>query len=414
MKKADKERMTNGITKELYRWKQLTNRTNKDLEILKTEQALNTVTNSEVIKDRYLWIEHPGYLAAITSIRLTIQNFNSNCFAAHYRYIKPKVDLRSFQEDIIEQFCEEHSFIKVRALKRYIKNIKKISGKELWELKGPPFGDYNNDLFTGLKTTEGATANTNTRRAITKNIINKHWSLVTDTLWEHFLIQSKTRIPNCTSPYSNINHLLYCFITKRLELSLGTEILETITTNISYFDVYKDIVLLVPPAKEDKLFSDEKHSKKGPVIKFNNLSVYALQNYVVPKHVVTNPKQQTLLEIMGENNVEKRRVRIERYGWENLFRDYPSKVINKTVNPDNSVEILIEIEVDRGPDVYYQRVVRQRVLCTTCPSTGRMYFLPVAKEVYSCAEAQRYLRGDDYILATVPEDFTNAYPKVRA
>ena len=127
------------------------------------------------------------------------------------------------------------------------------------------------------------------------------------------------------------------------------------------------------------------HNTGGAVLEWpDGEQVYAIEGFFVDEQLVMHPETQTIEQIHEEQNLELRRIRIERYGWDKYLAASGAKVIDKRRN-----------DVDGG---CYEALcdvpeLEARVLLCTCP-TGRVFNLLVPVSTATCADAKSYLVGN--------------------
>jgi hypothetical protein len=136
---------------------------------------------------------------------------------------------------------------------------------------------------------------------------------------------------------------------------------------------------------------DVLHNESGPAILYRDgFSVWAIEGLQTDEQVVMRPETQTLDQINDEENIELKRIRISRYGWDRYMKESNAEVLDTRIItlPSGStwMESLMELE-------------DMKVLFTYDPSTGRPYALEVdASECATCEDAQRYLLSLDEAL----------------
>lgn len=124
------------------------------------------------------------------------------------------------------------------------------------------------------------------------------------------------------------------------------------------------------------------HNEGGAVLEWpDGERIYAIAGFFVDEQLVMHPETQTMEQIHEEQNLELRRIRIERYGWDKYLAMSKAKVLDKRRN-----------DVDGG---CYEALcdvpgLEARVLLCTCP-TGRVFNLLVPPTTESCADAKAYL-----------------------
>lgn len=127
------------------------------------------------------------------------------------------------------------------------------------------------------------------------------------------------------------------------------------------------------------------HCEDGPVLEWpGGDKLYAIEGFFFDEQVVMHPETQTIEEMHAEENLEMRRIRIERYGWQNYIAKSDAKLIDKRRN-----------DVDGG---CYEALcdipqLEARVFLCTCP-TGRVFNLLVPSTTESCEAARAYLVGN--------------------
>lgn len=132
----------------------------------------------------------------------------------------------------------------------------------------------------------------------------------------------------------------------------------------------------------------EAHNDSGPAIVYpDGYKLWAIHGVTLPPDraevIVMRPHEQTLEEICNEPNIEVKRIRIERFGWDNFLQKMGAKVVDMSSNViENTEEALVECQM--GSETV-------RVLIGACPSTARLYFMEVPPETKNCFDAQAYL-----------------------
>jgi hypothetical protein len=125
------------------------------------------------------------------------------------------------------------------------------------------------------------------------------------------------------------------------------------------------------------------HQDAGPAVRFrDDWSIWAIDGVLVDEQVVLRPETQTLQQIRRERNAEVKRIRIERYGWKRYLDEVGATVLDRRRN---------DIEATR--ETLLRISDRERLLVCACPSTARIYALPVPPETRTCQEAQAWLSG---------------------
>lgn len=125
------------------------------------------------------------------------------------------------------------------------------------------------------------------------------------------------------------------------------------------------------------------HNDKGPAVLYKDgYSIWAINGVHFIKDgekIVMHPETQTIDEISDEDNMEIKRLRIERYGWSRYL---------DAMNADKLDEC--ENYIDSTKEVLY-KTKDYCILIVACPSTAKVFALEVPLETKTCKEAQLYL-----------------------
>ncbi len=135
------------------------------------------------------------------------------------------------------------------------------------------------------------------------------------------------------------------------------------------------------PAEIHMVDEDRLHNDSGPAVRFrDDWSIWSINGVLVDEQVVLRPATQTIRQIRHEQNVEVKRIRIERFGWDRYLTGVGAVAID---HRRNDVEATQETLM-RTPD-------EERVLVCACPSTAKIQALPVPPWIRTCEEAQDWL-----------------------
>ncbi len=128
------------------------------------------------------------------------------------------------------------------------------------------------------------------------------------------------------------------------------------------------------------------HCENGMSIRYRDgWGLWRIHGVEVDEQIVMRPATQTVQQIRAEQNEEKKRIRIERFGWDRYLTEIGAKVIDQRSNPlENTAEALV-----RSDDGMV-------VLLPTC-KTGRLFSLEVPETIKTCQEAQEWLHSGSYI-----------------
>ena len=130
------------------------------------------------------------------------------------------------------------------------------------------------------------------------------------------------------------------------------------------------------------------HSETGPAVKYRDgFSLYAINGIVVPEFIVEDPGKITPQIVAGEQNIELRRIMIERYigGVGKYLSDSGAKLLDvDTLQiPGSATRALME---DKNGEKW---------LCGSDGSTKRVYFMSVPRNCDTCKDAHNAICGFD-------------------
>jgi hypothetical protein len=111
----------------------------------------------------------------------------------------------------------------------------------------------------------------------------------------------------------------------------------------------------------------------------------------VDEQIVFRPETLTAQEVLTERNLERRRVMIERVGYDRLFQACNPQMVDQDRDPGGE-RLLLRVPFPGDEDLV--------CLSVRCPSTGRGYILRVPPRTQTCRQAAAWLAGfenaDDY------------------
>jgi hypothetical protein len=110
--------------------------------------------------------------------------------------------------------------------------------------------------------------------------------------------------------------------------------------------------------------------------------LYSIGGVAVDEQIVMRPHTQTIDQIRSEENEEVKRIRIERYGWEEYVSNVGATVVNTRRN-----------DVDGTHEGLFVLPDGMKAFVGRCRSTGRVYFLEVDPSIESCEQAQAWMMG---------------------
>lgn len=159
--------------------------------------------------------------------------------------------------------------------------------------------------------------------------------------------------------------------------------------NCGFFAAYGDTVVLgerpIRVSQDDRLRLD--NEKEAAFEGRDGLKLYYVDGVrLSDSKIVTNPKSQTIDEIVKEPNAEIRAIRMRLFGMLEFIQKTNPRIIDRR-DPAQSnrkiIEMLCESDVIQG----------RRIFVCQCISTGRVFNLYVPQTVATCADAQNWLMG---------------------
>ncbi|SEO56266.1 hypothetical protein SAMN04487843_102172 [Methylobacterium sp. ap11] len=106
----------------------------------------------------------------------------------------------------------------------------------------------------------------------------------------------------------------------------------------------------------------------------------------VDARIAFRPHELGIAEILGERNAERRRVMLERFGFEAFMAAAEAELLDADRDPGGERKLLRVILENDEPLV---------CVSVACPSTGRRYFLRVPPHVATCRQAVAWTAGFD-------------------
>jgi hypothetical protein len=95
---------------------------------------------------------------------------------------------------------------------------------------------------------------------------------------------------------------------------------------------------------------------------------------------------------MGETNIERRRVMLERLGYETFFKQAQATELDQDFDPGGFRRLLrVELPLVRG----WQQDEPLVCLSVICPSTARQYIIRVPPTMQTCHQAAAWVAGFD-------------------
>ena len=103
------------------------------------------------------------------------------------------------------------------------------------------------------------------------------------------------------------------------------------------------------------------------------------------------PETITSDEVLAEPNAERRRVMLERMGYERFFDGAKAQLLDRDTDPGGERR-LMKVSMGRDEDLV--------CLAVSCPSTGRRYVIRVPPAMRTCHQAAAWIAGFD-----APDDY---------
>lgn len=124
----------------------------------------------------------------------------------------------------------------------------------------------------------------------------------------------------------------------------------------------------------------ELHADGEPAVECAGVELYYQNNTLLPKKYgsVHSSKWESAW-ILEEENVELRRLLIEKIGFEKVCKDLNAKAISTWHNEKGGEYVLFKLKMSSGEDIHMLRM--------KCPSTGREYFEGIAPSITSAEDA---------------------------
>jgi len=116
------------------------------------------------------------------------------------------------------------------------------------------------------------------------------------------------------------------------------------------------------------------------------------RDVIVNERIVFHPEQITAAEVMGQNNIELRRVLLERMGYEAFFNEANAVELNRDVDPGGMRRLL---RVDFQARNRWEQEEPVVCLSVICPSTARQYIIRVPPNMETCHQAASRVAGFD-------------------
>ena len=113
----------------------------------------------------------------------------------------------------------------------------------------------------------------------------------------------------------------------------------------------------------------------------------------IPARVAVDPTSISMADVVAEANAERRRVLIERMGYDRFVAESDARLVDADTDPGGRRELL-RVALPEGEPLV--------CLSVRCPSTGDRYMLRVPPEVTRCHQAAAWIAGFDDPAAYAP------------
>jgi hypothetical protein len=111
----------------------------------------------------------------------------------------------------------------------------------------------------------------------------------------------------------------------------------------------------------------------------------------VDRRIAFHPETIRIDEVLGEQNAERRRVLLDRYGYGRFLQDAAAEILDSDVDPGGERQLL-RVKLAGDEDLVS--------MSCFCPSTGRQYIIRVPPTTPTCRHAAAWIAGFDD-----PEDY---------
>ncbi|HEX2908293.1 MAG TPA: hypothetical protein VHO69_15585 [Phototrophicaceae bacterium] len=116
------------------------------------------------------------------------------------------------------------------------------------------------------------------------------------------------------------------------------------------------------------------------------------RDVLVDERIAFHPETLTAQEIMDEANIERRRVMLDRLGYEAFFKEAQAKELDRDVDP-GGIRRLLQVEFQDKDR--WRRDEPVVCLSVICPSTARHYIIRVPPTMQTCRQAAAWIAGFD-------------------
>ncbi len=189
-----------------------------------------------------------------------------------------------------------------------------------------------------------------------------------------------------------------------LEMCIPMRGLVQLAYHCGWWAPFSEVAVLQDRPLSLSLVDEELHNPDGPIIRWSDgFSLWAIEGVSCNETIVMNPHLQTMDEIRDDTHSERKRIRIERYGWREYLANIGAKVLDAGPNEiDVTEEALLYVSAEQASSIPIDQQEpgdgSMTILLSNCPSTGRIYPMEIGEDengndIVRCDAAQLWLRG---------------------
>lgn len=180
----------------------------------------------------------------------------------------------------------------------------------------------------------------------------------------------------------------YDFVTETLGVPNLLEPMEQLCENgiAAWWPFKHAAFMMVWPKSVRRDVHGRLHSSELPAVEYQDgIKYYFWHGTLIPEYVILEPGKITVDKILGESNIEFRRILLERFGVDRFFKNFPAGTIDLDEDAYHNDRKLVKLDLVGDEPLVAVGLV--------CPSTGRKYFLRVPPQTRTCAEAVAWTFG---------------------
>jgi hypothetical protein len=159
-----------------------------------------------------------------------------------------------------------------------------------------------------------------------------------------------------------------------------------VAKNCGWWVAYDDFVIFQDRHCVLKTNDVGLHCEDGPAVEYpDGFKVWAINGVRLTEQIIMHPETLTVQQIDSEQDLDKKSIMIERFGWHNYLSEINAECLDFRNN-----------DIENTKEALYNTEEHGRRLVVTCP-TGRMFTLGVPSDITSCHAAQQWLgRGQGF------------------